>query len=83
VALFGNGPTGSSSLYIDGVPRTLTCQSGNGFNSCNTSGTAALPVSLGGDTDFFFHGLLDDVRVYNRALTASEVSSLYSGNACP
>ena len=28
--------------------------------------------------DFYFNGLIDDVRVYNRALSASEVLSLYN-----
>jgi hypothetical protein len=30
-----------------------------------------------GREGFFFDGLIDDVRVYNRTLTASEVSALY------
>ena len=29
-------------------------------------------------TRYYFHGLVDDVRVYNRTLTATEVTSLYS-----
>lgn len=32
-------------------------------------------------TNLFFNGLLDDVRIYNRALTATEVSSLAAGTA--
>jgi hypothetical protein len=40
-------------------------------------------VIFGGQTNFNFHGMLDDVRIYNRALTASEVSALYQGTACP
>jgi hypothetical protein len=29
----------------------------------------------------FFNGSLDDVRIYNRALSAAEISSLYNGGA--
>jgi hypothetical protein len=47
------------------------------------NGTAALPVELGGESDFPFHGMLDEVEIFNRALTASEVSTLYNGMACP
>jgi len=47
------------------------------------NGAAATPVELGGESDFPFHGMLDEVRIYNRALIASEVSTLYGGMACP
>ena len=30
----------------------------------------------------YFHGAMDDVRIYNRELTASEVSQLYAGPDC-
>lgn len=43
-----------------------------------------LPLLLGqmlpGQAEYNFPGALDDVRVYNRALTASEVYALYTGN---
>jgi len=84
VAIFFNGPTTKGSLYIDGQNRNPTCLSGtNGFGGCSSSATAAPPVSLGGQTSFYFHGLLDEVRIYNRALTAAEVSDLYNATACP
>ena len=28
--------------------------------------------------DPYFHGLVDDFRVYNRALTAAEITALYA-----
>ncbi len=30
----------------------------------------------------FFHGLIDDVAIYNRALSPTEVTALYQGSAC-
>ena len=84
VAVFSNGPTTKGSLYIDGQDRNPACLAGtNNFGGCNFSATAAPPVSLGGQTGYYFHGLLDDVRIYNRALTAAEVSDLYNATACP
>ena len=84
VAIFSNGPTTKGSLYIDGQDRNPACLAGtNGFGGCNFSATAAPPVSLGGQTSYYFHGLLDEVRIYNRALTAAEVSDLYNATACP
>jgi hypothetical protein len=36
-------------------------------------------VNLSGGDQAGFHGLIDDVRIYNRALSASEIQQLYSG----
>ncbi|HEY4183700.1 MAG TPA: LamG-like jellyroll fold domain-containing protein [Polyangia bacterium] len=62
------------SLYLDGgAPVTSTTSTNSG---------APTSVSLGSKqgTTEFFTGNLDDVRIYTRALTATEVSALYSGN---
>jgi len=83
VAVFVNGPTTQGALYLDGQERASGCLTSAGFTPCTESAVAATPVNLGGATDFFYHGMLDDVRVYDRALTASEVAALYSGAACP
>jgi hypothetical protein len=84
VAIFVNGAIVQNVLYVDGQNKNAACVgAGGGFASCGASPTAAAPVIFGGQTDFNFHGMLDDVRIYNRALTASEVSALYQGTACP
>jgi hypothetical protein len=84
VAMFWNGPTVQSSLYVDGQNASPACLSGPGFSgSCNVQRTVAAPVVLGGQHDFMFHGLLDEVRIYNRGLTAREVTALYEGTVCP
>ncbi|MBW7899830.1 MAG: hypothetical protein H3C25_13920, partial [Candidatus Brocadia sapporoensis] len=28
----------------------------------------------------YFNGVIDDVRIYNRALSSQDVSTIYSGN---
>jgi hypothetical protein len=40
-------------------------------NVCNA-------IDIGGPTGLLFHGLIDDVRIYNRALSAAEVAQLFS-----
>ncbi|WNQ10887.1 right-handed parallel beta-helix repeat-containing protein [Paenibacillus aurantius] len=79
-------------LYIDGTARTLA--SGNGYcgtasgttlnlSGCNslnaTSGDSLMLGSYNG-TNEFFSGSLDEVRLYNRALTDAEVTKLSSFN---
>jgi concanavalin A-like lectin/glucanase superfamily protein len=82
VAMFSNGPSVQSRLYIDGTNANPTCQS-SGFAPCNAQITATAPVLLGGPSPFYFQGWLAEVRIYNRALMASEVTALYNGTACP
>ena len=31
----------------------------------------------------YFNGILDDIAIYNRALTQEEITKLYNGNLCP
>ena len=66
---------GTAKLYIDGV------QDSRNFNYA-PAGTYNLDRSSIGaqskDTGQFFSGSVDDVRVYNRILSSSEVSDLYA-----
>ncbi len=65
------------SLYINGVLNNT----GSGLSSYAPSG----PIRIGSDADvananqrYIFNGSLDDVRVYNRALSAAEITQLYN-----
>jgi hypothetical protein len=70
--------TANGVLYVDGVPATggsgsITSQSGAVDNS------VPLRFGLEDSTDSGFHwnGALDEVRIYNRALSAQEVADMY------
>jgi hypothetical protein len=42
------------------------------------------PLRIGGNASFtgeFFKGLIDEVRVYNRALTAAEITADMNGSS--
>ncbi len=71
VAAVYNGST--LKLYKNGVEILSTAISGN-----LTSGPM-VPVWIGGSpsNEKYFDGLIDDVHIYNRALTDVEVASLY------
>jgi MSHA biogenesis protein MshQ len=84
VGVFANGSTSGGTLYVDGQKQTSSCMTGNGFLSCTgAAGTAAAPLEFGLGNGFYFNGTMYDARVYNRALTATEVTELYNGTACP
>jgi hypothetical protein len=82
VAVTWNATTKSAKFYVNGV-----------LNSTQTDATIVEQSSTlvdlsfgtirGGESDFFA-GPMDDVRVYNRELTAAEVKQLYlKGQALP
>jgi Concanavalin A-like lectin/glucanases superfamily/Domain of unknown function (DUF1929)/Bacterial Ig domain len=57
-------------LYVNGVQVSSLARTGNLVTSTN-------PLQIGGDSLFgqFFQGMIDDVRVYNVALTAAQIQS--------
>jgi formylglycine-generating enzyme required for sulfatase activity len=65
---------GTGAIYINGVKQTEFAR------TLNTDGSK--PLVIGANvldrTDELFSGQLDDVRIYNRALSAAEVSQLYN-----
>ena len=57
-------------LYVNGALVTTFAVSGSLATTTN-------PLRIGGNTIWgeYFNGLIDDVRIYNRALTAAEIQS--------
>jgi hypothetical protein len=62
-------------IYINGVAQTVTeAQAPSGSREAPNSTTF-----IGGYTDQNFDGIIDDVRIYNRILSADEISAIYNG----
>lgn len=69
-----NGPTIGGRIFVDGVEATMSCRFGN----CNKTRAAMSPFSIAcTDSSYAWHGRLDDVHLYNRALTTEEVTRLH------
>jgi len=66
---------GKIRVYIDGNLENEGVQSGTIVDA------AAVPLIIGSrkGTSQFFNGLIDEVRIYNRALTADEIQESYQG----
>jgi hypothetical protein len=63
------------SVYVDGVYK------GNSDTDLLSSVDTADDLQIGmfrSDTDSYLAGILDDVRIFNRTLTATEVTSVYN-----
>ena len=61
-------------VYIDGVAGAVTNHTGSIYNSSK-------PLRISGYANGWrpLHGTVDDVRIYNRALSAEEIQQLYAG----
>lgn len=62
-------------MYVNGMP-----QADNGGASAYTPITDSAPVRIGYDNygTYDLNGKIDDVRLYNRTLSATEVTNLYN-----
>ena len=79
-AVFHNGDATLSKLYLNGIAQPL----GQSFGTTSTNRIASTQVRISGwmnDENYGFHGSLDDVAFYNRALTQSEVTALANGSS--
>jgi hypothetical protein len=73
VAVTYNNTSGVSELYVNGaLSGTVTFSSGG-------LGASTYPMGIGRDGRWNdrFHGAIDEVRVYNRVLSAGEIQSVY------
>ncbi|MBI2609937.1 hypothetical protein HYW53_02045 [Candidatus Giovannonibacteria bacterium] len=71
VAMTSNGSQGT--WYVDGI---FTTNQGNPFGTGNINDVNA-PLTIGKGETGFFNGLIDDVRLYNRALSWGEINNLF------
>jgi len=67
--------TAKKYLYING---SLSASGGSGYAP---TGSNTAPVEISGPSGRAFDGKIDDVRVYNRVLSADDVTALYNVTA--
>ena len=67
----------NSYLYINGV-QAGTDTTGSGTLATNT---LSLFIGKGGTEPYYHNGTIDEVRIYNRALTAEEIKAHYEAKA--
>jgi MSHA biogenesis protein MshQ len=73
---FTNGNVTNNRIHIDGVDQVLT-QRRNTPN--NSQAFVSSELRIGGwaiNSNFDFHGLIDEVRVYNKPLTTNEIATI-------
>jgi hypothetical protein len=66
----------SGTIYLNGVPETLS------FSTIDTTyGPYDSGIQIGKGDQRYFNGLIDEVSIYNRALTSEEAQSIYSAGS--
>src|SRR3989344_2284292 len=79
VATYNNsGASSGINIYVDGVNQSLTDVAAFAFGDTQT--TIGSDIVSGAPTRLFI-GLIDEVRVYNRALTEAEIRQLYKAGS--
>jgi hypothetical protein len=77
VVTLSGGANGTIAIYVDGVNQSLIDMSGGTVASDTTTTNVWLGNIHTGTT---FTGKLDDARIYNRALSPAEITTLYQGS---
>jgi hypothetical protein len=77
--LVGTWDGSNLKLYVNGTLQATTPVTLTPDTSSSVLQIGTFPNASGTPTGYW-DGMIDDVRVYNRAITATEVSTLYSGS---
>ncbi len=65
---------GNLSLYVNGIPDSSIVKSGAlSTTSANTT------IGKLHNAGYYYHGVIDEVRIYDERLTSAEIKSLYDG----
>ncbi|UVT18916.1 MAG: cadherin domain-containing protein [Nitrospira sp.] len=82
--------TSGNKLYIDGVQASVTYSQGNSSTTAfydDVTGINNMQIgrfSHSAGNGLYYTGLIDDIRVYNRALSSGDMGELYAtGNDAP
>lgn len=71
----GTTTANSAKIYIDGV--LSISGTASGLQTSTPEGYFTVGRAYG-TADYFFNGLMDQIRIFNRAITATEVATLYA-----
>ncbi len=80
VGVFTNGDVTQNSIFIDGVEQQMSQIQGTPSDAranIDSSGGSLFFGSWGGNNNYAFTGSMDEVKVFDGALTADDVTSLH------
>lgn len=72
----GSGVVTSNRLWIDGVEQTLGQRIGSPTTAYRSVGSALRIGGAVNSNSYFFHGSIDEVRVYSHSLNSSQIATI-------
>jgi autotransporter-associated beta strand protein len=75
---------GSYAIYQDGNPVALSSANAGFMQAVEQGSTVSFGIttdSFSGDGTVNFNGMLDEIQIYNRALTAPQIQGLYTSDS--
>ncbi len=78
-----NGDNTDAKIYIDGVEQAIEMSLNNGYSSTFLPGYTSEPLYIGrdGQPSGRFVGLIDEIDIYDRVLSASEIQSIFNAGS--
>ena len=76
VSYDGSGKAGGVRIYVDGQPQILRAGSDQIFHSAKTNAPLRIGGVGAGKVERFFHGLIDEARIYDAVLTPEQMVTL-------
>ncbi|MFH1641354.1 MAG: LamG-like jellyroll fold domain-containing protein, partial [Nanoarchaeota archaeon] len=78
VAIHVDTTASNNKIYVDGIRQSITVN----YDTGNSDAESTTNLQIGGrdGSNMIFNGTIDEVRIWNRSLTASEIQILYMSN---
>jgi hypothetical protein len=74
---------GTTAIYVDGVAGSAITAGWHHIAITDTTGVDALTFQLGRAAAGYFDGAIDEIRAYNRVLSANDILFLSGHRGCP
>ena len=79
VVIIRGGSTATNAIYVDGNPINLTINTEDGTSPQSSSNLSIGSTITSASNPGFFDGNLDEIAIWNTALTSTQVSEIYNG----
>ena len=78
VVIIRGGSTATNAIYVDGNPINLTINTEDGTSPQSSSNLSIGSTITSASNPGFFDGNLDEIAIWNTALTSTQVSEIYN-----
>jgi hypothetical protein len=81
VVIIRGGSTATNAIYVDGNPINLTINTEDGTSPQSSSNLSIGSTITSASNPGFFDGNLDEIAIWNTALTSTQVQSIYDATS--